>query len=113
MRAELTALTARWLDAGHPPTAVRMHILRGLPGDGTLLSTVPAACSGICSAGSHRRLSPPPSPGTPSPDRTPGPRLSRRLTGTREGEGPHIQPTLFRPVDDEDLCPGCAAFAVG
>ncbi|WP_121749489.1 hypothetical protein, partial [Streptomyces sp. E2N166] len=35
MRPELTRLTARWLAAGHPPTAVRTHILRGLPDDGT------------------------------------------------------------------------------
>ncbi|MFE9925956.1 hypothetical protein ACFYQA_31645 [Streptomyces sp. NPDC005774] len=35
MHAELAGLTARWLAAGHPPAAVRLHILRGLPDDGS------------------------------------------------------------------------------
>ncbi|MER6412727.1 hypothetical protein [Streptomyces humidus] len=115
MRAELTALTARWLEAGHPPTAVRLHILRGLPDDGT-----PVHRPGGLLRHLLRDVPPPPvtSPrtgtggNTGSPDRIRGPRLSPRLTGTRECEGDHIQPTLFRPVGDETRCPACAGFAV-
>jgi hypothetical protein len=110
MRAELTILTARWLEAGHPPTAIRMHILRGLPDDGT-----PVHRPGGLLRHLLREVPPPPAPDTraaldpePTADRVPGPRLSPRLTGTRECEGNHIQPTLFRPVADETLCPSCA-----
>lgn len=35
MHAELTDLTARWLAAGHPPSAIRAHILRNLPAGDT------------------------------------------------------------------------------
>ncbi|MET8244752.1 hypothetical protein ABZV31_10225 [Streptomyces sp. NPDC005202] len=35
MHDELTRLTARWLAAGHTPSGIRTHILRGLPDDGT------------------------------------------------------------------------------
>ncbi|MEH0546239.1 hypothetical protein QA802_25140 [Streptomyces sp. B21-105] len=113
MRAELTALTARWLEAGHPPTVIRTHILRGLPNDGTLVHSPGGLFRHLL-----REVPPPPattpapSPTSPSPDRTPGPRLSARLTGTRECEGRHIQPRLFRPVGDENLCPACTAFPV-
>ncbi|MGW2821673.1 hypothetical protein ACWC24_11790 [Streptomyces sp. NPDC001443] len=113
MYAELTELTARWLEAGHPPAAVRAHILRGLPDDGTpvhrpggllrhLLRDVPQPPPG----------NPAPAPGR-APDASlapaPSPRLSPRLTGTRECEGHHVQPRLFRPVGEEVLCPACTA----
>ncbi|MFH9982618.1 hypothetical protein ACH4ND_25925 [Streptomyces sp. NPDC017179] len=109
MHAELTRLTADWLAAGHTPT-VRTHILRGLPSDGTpvhrpggllryLLRDVPPATE-------QRGATPAPAsePSLPSPVA----RLSARLTGTRECEGGHVQPRLFRPVGDERLCPLCA-----
>lgn len=35
MHDELARLISRWLAAGHAPTAIRTHILRGLPDDGT------------------------------------------------------------------------------
>ncbi|MFF3845863.1 hypothetical protein [Streptomyces sp. NPDC002328] len=115
MQAELTLLTARWLAAGHPPTTVRMHILRGLPDDGT-----PARRAGGLLRYLLREVPPlpeqsqPPSPQAPQAPQSPepsdasGPRISSRLTGTRECEdGRHIQPMLFRPVGDERLCPSC------
>ncbi|MFI5874106.1 hypothetical protein ACIBAH_16935 [Streptomyces sp. NPDC051445] len=111
MQAELTHLTARWLAAGHAPTAVRTHILRGLPDDGTpvhrpggllrhLLREVPAVPA---------PTPPPPAPDAPPPAGITGPRLSPRLTGTRECEGHHVQPMVFRPLNDETLCPRCTA----
>ncbi|WP_223206114.1 hypothetical protein [Streptomyces xanthii] len=108
MYAELAALTERWLAAGHTPGDVRAHILRGLPADGTpvrhpggllryLLSDVPpveAAAKG-----------PDGTQGTHGIDR---PRVSARLAGLRECEGPgHIQAHLFRPVADEAWCAAC------
>ncbi|MFC9289039.1 hypothetical protein [Streptomyces sp. NPDC057052] len=105
MQPELTRLTARWLAAGHPATAIRFHILRGLP-DGTpvhrpggllrhLLRDVPPVPV----------LAPPvPQPPAPAPERL----LSPRLLGARECEGrAHVHPMLFRPVNDETLCPRC------
>ncbi|GAB1337310.1 hypothetical protein ACE1SV_39000 [Streptomyces sp. E-15] len=108
MDAELTDLTARWLAAGHPPAAIRAHILRGLPGDGApvhrpggllrylLRETPPAPAT-----------QPQPAP-APVPAPAPGRPVSPRLHGTRECEGAHVQPALFRPVGDETLCPRCA-----
>ncbi|MFF9060004.1 hypothetical protein ACF09K_15155 [Streptomyces sp. NPDC014882] len=113
MDAELTDLTARWLEAGHPPTAIRAYILRGLPDDDTavrrpggllrhLLREVPPAPVPTPPVSTADALpSAPPAPPT-------GPRLSDRLTGTRECEGRHIQTRLFRPTDEETLCPECA-----
>ncbi|MCZ0980662.1 hypothetical protein O1L60_21370 [Streptomyces diastatochromogenes] len=102
MRDELAHLATRWLDAGHTPTDVHQHVLRGLPGTGTpvhrpgglvryLLRDVPA-----------RELPPQPAP---APE--PAPKVSSRLSGTRECSGDHAQTTLFRPVGDETLCPRC------
>ncbi|MFH9573507.1 hypothetical protein [Streptomyces sp. NPDC017230] len=114
MRPELTRLTACWLAAGHPLTAVRTHILRGLPDDGT-----PVHRPGGLLRHLLRDVPPPPPPQpqhatTTSPhanDRPaqhpPGPHLSSRLTGTRECAGDHVQPLLFRPVGDETHCPRC------
>lgn len=106
MQPELTRLTARWLAAGHPATAIRVHILRGLPDDGTpvhrpggllrhLLRDVPPVPV----------LAPPvPQPPAPAPEQL----LSPRLIGTRECEGrAHVHPMLFRPVNDETLCRRC------
>ncbi|MFI1563973.1 hypothetical protein ACH4ZX_13100 [Streptomyces sp. NPDC020490] len=120
MHAELTDLTARWLAAGHPPAAVRLHILRGLPDDGTpvrrpggllrhLLRDVPPPVSPApapAAAASPPRTPDAGQPGTPPPPH-PSPRLSARLTGTRECAGDHLQPMLFRPVGDETLCRHC------
>lgn len=112
MHAELTHLTARWLAAGHAPTAVRSHILRGLPDADTpvhrpggllryLLRDIPP----VPETGPH---APPPRP-APTSEPAPGPRLSLRLTGARECEGDHAQPMLFRPIGKEVLCRECIA----
>ncbi|MEU8651028.1 hypothetical protein [Streptomyces sp. NPDC048737] len=121
MDAELTDLTARWLAAGHPPTAVRTHILRNLPDGDTpvhrpggllrhllgevpplplLPDTPPPPSSFPATAGG------PPGGAWPAPALA-GPRLSARLTGARECAGDHVQPLLFRPVGDETHCPRC------
>lgn len=118
MHAELTDLTARWLAAGHPPTAVRLHILHGLPDDGSpvhrpggllryLLRDVPPVPTGT---GPAPEATPP--PGGASPEQLLEPRLSPRLAGTRECAGDHTQPTLFRPIADEALCRDCTARSV-
>ncbi|MGW5970132.1 hypothetical protein [Streptomyces sp. NPDC055186] len=121
MHAELADLTARWLAAGHPATAVRLHILRGLPDDGSpvhrpggllryLLRDVPPVPPVPTRTGSAPEAAPP--PGGASPEQPFEPRLSARLTGARECAGDHIQPTLFRPVADEALCRDCTARSV-
>ncbi|WP_199832338.1 hypothetical protein [Streptomyces pactum] len=118
MRPELTRLTARWLAAGHPPTAVRTHILRGLPDDGTpvhrpggllrhLLRDVPPSPSPPAPADRPATSAPPHPDDRPARQQPPGPRLSHRLAGTRECAGDHVQPLLFRPVADETHCPRC------
>lgn len=112
MFAELTALTVGWLAAGHPPSAVRAHILRNLPDGDTrvqrpggllryLLGEVPPA----------RAADPAPPPRTPwQQEPVTG---SPRLAALRECEGDHVQATLFRPTGEETLCQGCAALAQG
>ncbi len=114
MHDELACLVARWLAAGHTPTAVRTHVLRGLPDDGTpvhrpggllryLLRDVPPAPAAPS-------LVPAPGVATSLPAaRHPGPtRLSSRLGALRECEGDHVQATLFRPAGDETLCGACS-----
>ncbi|WND35660.1 hypothetical protein RI578_15760 [Streptomyces sp. BB1-1-1] len=116
MRPELTSLTARWLAAGHPPTAARTHILRGLPDDGTpvhrpggllrhLLRDVPPPPPGP--ADRPATTTPPHTDDHPARQQPTGPRLSHRLAGTRERAGDHVQPLLFRAVADETHCPCC------
>ncbi|MEV8032701.1 hypothetical protein [Streptomyces sp. NPDC086182] len=107
MHPELTDLTARRLAAGHPPSAIRTHILRGLPDDGTpvhrpggllrhLLRDVPPLAPVPHSTPPRDPEQPPPTAG-----------LSSRLAALRECEGHHVQATLFRPVRDETFCPRC------
>ncbi|MGW9396566.1 hypothetical protein [Streptomyces sp. NPDC055642] len=107
MHDELARLVSRWLTAGHTPTAVRTHILRGLPDDGTpvhrpggllryLLRDVPPAPALV------------PAPGiTPASEQPSPARPSSRLAALRECEGDHVQATLFRPAGDETRCPRC------
>ncbi|MFJ5155195.1 hypothetical protein ACIQCF_27100 [Streptomyces sp. NPDC088353] len=109
MHDELTHLTARWLAAGHTPTAVRTHILRGLPSDGT-----PVHRPGGLLRYLLREVPPPPEPpaqhapaSTLSPGRSAPGRPAPRLAGLRECEGDHVQATLFRPVGDETRCRRC------
>ncbi|WP_308114570.1 hypothetical protein [Streptomyces sp. ISL-12] len=102
MHGELAALTDRWLAAGHPPTAVRTHILRGLPGDGA-----PVHRPGGLLRYLLREVPPVPDqhPGIPGPQAAPA--TSSRLSALRECEGDHVQATLFRPVGDETRCTRC------
>jgi hypothetical protein len=105
MYAELARLVSRWLAAGHTPTDIRTHILRGLPDDGTpvhrpggllryLLRDIPPAPTLISSG-----------PASQQPAFT---RPSSRLAALRECEGDHVQATLFRPVAEETLCRACS-----
>ncbi|MEU9297969.1 hypothetical protein [Streptomyces sp. NPDC048266] len=101
MRDELTRLAARWLDAGHTPTDVHEHILRGLPGPGTSVHRPGGLVRYLL------RDVPPLTPPTQPPP-APTTRLSVRLQGTREcTSGTHTQPMLFRPIADETLCGQC------
>ncbi|MFI8190718.1 hypothetical protein ACIF8T_18220 [Streptomyces sp. NPDC085946] len=106
MHDELARLVSRWLAAGHTPAAVRTHVLRGLPDDGTpvhrpggllryLLREVPPVSGTDGTAVT-------PAPDRPGPVRPPG-----RLAALRECEGDHVQATLFRPAGDETLCRRC------
>lgn len=102
MRDELTHLTAHWLAAGHTSADVHEHVLRGLPGANT-----PVHRPG----GLLRYLLRDVPPLVPAQAIHTGPRLSPRLTGTRECEGDHVQPMLFRPLGDETHCAECARDA--
>ncbi|MGW1510896.1 hypothetical protein [Streptomyces sp. NPDC002394] len=96
MRDELARLATRWLDAGHTPTDIHAHILRGLPGAGTPVHRPGGLLRYLLRDVPPRELTPRPAPG-----------ISSRLSGTRECSGDHTQTTLFRPVGDETLCPRC------
>ncbi|MFF8374819.1 hypothetical protein ACF07V_01630 [Streptomyces sp. NPDC015661] len=99
MRDELARLAARWLDAGHAPTDVHAHLLRGLPGDGTPVHR-PGGLVRYLLRDVPPRALPQPAPAAK--------RLSVRLEGTREcAGGGHSQTMLFRPVGDETLCGSC------
>ncbi|MGW5369514.1 hypothetical protein ACWER6_13315 [Streptomyces sp. NPDC004009] len=111
MDAELTDLTARWLAAGHPPSAIRAHILRNLP-DGDTRVHRPGGLLRYLLAEVPRL---PPASTSPPPRHAP-PRipqahsgLSTRLATLRECEGDHVQATLFRPTGEEPRCPACTA----
>ncbi|WP_437094276.1 hypothetical protein [Streptomyces sp. enrichment culture] len=104
MHDELARLVSRWLASGHAPAAVRLHVLRGLPDDGTpvhrpggllryLLRDVPPA--------------PTPAGGAPASEQPAPTRPAGRLAALRECEGDHVQATLFRPTGDETLCRRC------
>lgn len=98
MHEELARLASRWLAAGHAPTAIRTHILRGLPDDGTPVHRP----GGLLR---HLLRDVPPAPvldAAPAAARPPG-----RLAALRECEGDHVQATLFRPAGDETRCPRC------
>ncbi|MGA5019777.1 hypothetical protein ACPCAA_20465 [Streptomyces griseoincarnatus] len=103
MHDELARLVSRWLAAGHTPTAVRTHILRGLPDDGT-----PVHRPGGLLRYLLRDVPPAPAPGITPVSEQPSPaRPSSRLAALRECEGDHVQATLFRPAGDETLCRRC------
>ncbi len=103
MHDELARLVSRWLAAGHTPAAVRTHILRGLPDDGT-----PVHRPGGLLRYLLRDVPPAPDPDvTPVGEQPVHARPSSRLATLRECEGDHVQATLFRPTGDEALCRRC------
>jgi hypothetical protein len=103
MHDELARLVSRWLAAGHTPAAVRTHVLRGLPDDGT-----PVHRPGGLLRYLLRDVPPTPdSDTTPTAERPAPARPSSRLAALRECEGDHVQATLFRPTGDETLCSRC------
>ncbi|GGV80225.1 hypothetical protein GCM10010294_52060 [Streptomyces griseoloalbus] len=104
MHDELARLVSRWLAAGHTPGAIRTHILRGLPDDGT-----PVHRPGGLLRYLLRDVPPAPTPTSSAPTaEQPAPaRPSSRLAALRECEGDHVQATLFRPTGDETLCRRC------
>ncbi|MEU5524596.1 hypothetical protein ABZ759_29030 [Streptomyces sp. NPDC047860] len=99
MHDELARLVSHWLAAGHTPAAIRTHILRGLPDDGT-----PVHRPGGLLRYLLRDVPPAPTPTAEHPAPT---RPSSRLATLRECEGDHVQATLFRPTADETLCRRC------
>lgn len=104
MHDELAQLVSAWFAAGHTPTAVRTHILRGLPDDGT-----PVHRPGGLLRYLLRDVPPVPTPAgrAPASERPVPGRPSGRLAALRECEGDHVQATLFRPTGDETLCRRC------
>lgn len=92
MVPELTGLAARWLEAGHVIESVREAIARCLPGRGSPIHRPGGLLRYILSE------VPPVAPPTAPP----------RVTALRECEsGRHVQPYLFRPLADEDVCEPC------
>ncbi len=109
MHDELARLVSRWLAAGHTPAAVRTHILRGLPDDGT-----PVHRPGGLLRYVLRDVPPAPDPDTTPAAEHPAPaRPSSRLSALRECEGDHVQATLFRPTGDETHCGRCLSSPTG
>ncbi|MFF5797315.1 hypothetical protein [Streptomyces albogriseolus] len=109
MYDELARLVSRWLAAGHTPAAVRTHILRGLPDDGT-----PVHRPGGLLRYLLRDVPPAPGPDTTPAAEHPAPaRPSSRLSALRECEGDHVQATLFRPTGDETHCGRCLSSPTG
>ncbi|MCT4355465.1 hypothetical protein M5362_20225 [Streptomyces sp. Je 1-79] len=92
MLPELARLAARWLEAGHMAEAVRDSIARCLPGRGSPIHRPGGLLRYIL------REVPPVAPPPPPP----------RVANLRECEsGRHVQPYLFRPSADEDVCGPC------
>ncbi|MFF7318409.1 hypothetical protein ACFZAB_16735 [Streptomyces albogriseolus] len=114
MHDELARLVSRWLAAGHTPTAVRTHILRSLPDDGTPVHRPGGLLRYLLRDVPHAPAAPAPGAATAPPAaRHPGPtRPSSRLAGLRECEGDHVQATLFRPVAEETLCRACSRHSL-
>ncbi|MEV5931389.1 hypothetical protein AB0L56_01130 [Streptomyces sp. NPDC052079] len=104
MHDELARLVSHWLAAGHTPAAIRTHILRGLPDDGT-----PVHRPGGLLRYLLRDVPPAPTPTSvaPTAERPAPTGSSSRLATLRECEGDHVQATLFRPAGNETLCRRC------
>ncbi|MFG2328818.1 hypothetical protein ACGFMM_04260 [Streptomyces sp. NPDC048604] len=95
MLPQLTDLVARWLDGGHSPQSVREEVQRCLPGRGTPIHRPGGLLRYVL-----REVAPVPVAEEPPPP--------PRVASMRECEGTsHIQPLLFTPHGDEELCGGC------
>ncbi|MFC9532777.1 hypothetical protein [Streptomyces sp. NPDC056975] len=95
---QLAALASAWLEAGHTPGGVRVHVQRSLPGPkqpihkpGGLLRYILGDV--------------PPAPAEEE-SRRPEP-VQPRIARLRECEGVHTQARLFRPEGDEEFCGEC------
>ncbi|MFG2871453.1 hypothetical protein [Streptomyces sp. NPDC048338] len=94
MVPELAALAARWLAAGHSAESLRGAVARSLPARGE-----PVHHPGGLLRYILREVPPPSAPATPPP---PTVAAMRECTGAR-----HVQPMLFRPLAEEELCGPC------
>ena len=94
MFPELAGLAARWLEAGHSAESLRDAVARSLPARGE-----PVHHPGGLLRYILREVPPPPAPATPPPTTV---ATMRECTGAR-----HVQPMLFRPLADEELCGPC------
>ncbi|MFJ1545305.1 hypothetical protein [Streptomyces sp. NPDC088246] len=101
MVPQLVALASEWLTLGHTADDVRADIRRSLPGQGQAIHRP---------GGLLRYVLREPSPVTPPTPPTP-PAPPSRLSLMRECAGPHVQPLLFTPVGDEELCGSCQSAA--
>ncbi|MFF3395544.1 hypothetical protein ACFYW1_31995 [Streptomyces sp. NPDC002669] len=98
MVPQLVALASQWLDLGHTADDVRGRVRRGLPGRERAIHRPGGLLRYLL-----REPEPVPPPVAP-PATTPPP----RLTAMRECAGPHhMQPMLFTPEGDEELCAMC------
>ncbi|MFJ2898916.1 hypothetical protein ACIO87_28970 [Streptomyces sp. NPDC087218] len=98
MVPQLVALASQWLDLGHTADDVRGRVRRGLPGRERAIHRPGGLLRYLL-----REPEPVPPPVAP-PATTPPP----RLTAMRECAGPHhMQPMLFTPEGDEELCGLC------
>ncbi|MDK0522000.1 hypothetical protein [Streptomyces sp. ML-6] len=100
MVPQLVALASEWLSLGHTADDVRGQVRRGLPGRERAIHRP---------GGLLRYLLSEPGPVTPptAPSATPAP-PPPRLPAMRECAGPrHMQPMLFTPEGDEELCAVC------
>ncbi|MGM9379826.1 hypothetical protein [Streptomyces antibioticus] len=101
MHDELARLVARWFAADHTPATIRLHILRGLPDDGT-----PVHRPGGLLRHLLRDAPPAPEPAPAAQQHFPV-GMSNRLAALRECEGTHVQATLFKPTGNETHCRRC------
>ncbi|MFF2405561.1 hypothetical protein [Streptomyces sp. NPDC058092] len=101
MVPQLVALASEWLTLGHTADDVRADVRRSLPGQGQAIHRP---------GGLLRYVLREPRPVTPPTPPTP-PAPPSRLSHMRECAGPHVQPLLFTPVGDEELCGSCQSAA--
>jgi hypothetical protein len=111
MRRELTALTLRWLEAGHGPGDVRTHLLRGMPTNGSPVLRPGGLVRYLLREVPPLRAATPAGPGRPAT--AAGPPSPSLAAAFRECEGEHDTVTVFRPRHDESLCPRCLAGITG